>query len=543
MRRLDRLPWIVAPLLVALGTLGALGVSAGCGEADRGEAGPESFPLRVLQSVAGTAGDEHTVFVDELDSLEGWWLLRMAPGRAMRLSPADEPLTAAVLRLANGSVLLPAGTVLLRRVELTQSCEHALTARMRGPAASAGDACPNLLLLPVRSEDGQELLDTSAPDAAQLKRLAGALREVEASEAGAGAVWRQDAGPTDFALARQLKWVDVTAPGGSSRWIALAAFAGPLEIDRVRVSISPQLHSGSDSSTQLPEQNGEITVQRMRIAGDSRIAAFVPARRVMSLPIEVPPGAVDLVLGVCPDPGLMTQLPAGDRFTTQWSVRAQPGNHLLAEISETVTADRPARFTDHILTWPRGLEGAVTLEFGVSGEAGMVFGQPSVRGPEHPGAPSLLLVSIDTLRPDHLGFVGYDRPTSPYLDGLAAHAMVFTDVTAVASYTLPAHASLFTGLFPPRHLALDTSDRVNAQRTPTLALLLSQAGFHTAAFTGGGFLSGDYGFDAGFDRYSTVDPMGAQPVGEGLDAVSAWIRRQGRRSWRRARRGRPLRGP
>src|SRR4029453_7506683 len=99
---------------------------------------------------------------------------------------------------------------------------------------------------------------------------------------------------------------------------------------------------------------------------------------------------------------------------------------------------------DRLLPWPQRVQGAVTLEFAAEGSARVIFAQPIVRGPEPPQAPSLLLVSIDTLRADHLGFMGYPRPTSPYLDELAKTGTVFTDVTAVSSYTLPTHASLFT---------------------------------------------------------------------------------------------------
>ena len=109
--------------------------------------------------------------------------------------------------------------------------------------------------------------------------------------------------------------------------------------------------------------------------------------------------------------------------------------------------------------------------------------------PADPGAPSaaaaapprlLVLVSIDTLRPDHLGLYGYERFTSPVLDGFAARGAVFDDASASAPWTLPSHASLLTGLYPMRHGAITLQTPM--RRGPsTLAGLLARAGWGTAA--------------------------------------------------------------
>jgi len=64
---------------------------------------------------------------------------------------------------------------------------------------------------------------------------------------------------------------------------------------------------------------------------------------------------------------------------------------------------------------------------------------------------NIILISIDTLRADHLGCYGYERPTSPTLDQLACEGLLFEDVTSTSPWTLPAHGSLLTGLYPNRH--------------------------------------------------------------------------------------------
>src|SRR5207244_150951 len=71
--------------------------------------------------------------------------------------------------------------------------------------------------------------------------------------------------------------------------------------------------------------------------------------------------------------------------------------------------------------------------------------------PPPAGAPDVILVSLDTTRADHLSTYGYGRETSPHLTAFAADALLFTQAPSPAAWTLPAHASLFTGMYPSRH--------------------------------------------------------------------------------------------
>ena len=77
----------------------------------------------------------------------------------------------------------------------------------------------------------------------------------------------------------------------------------------------------------------------------------------------------------------------------------------------------------------------------------------------------ILLISIDTLRADHLGLYGHHRPTSPVLDAFAAEGTVFEDASSPSPWTLPAHASMLTGLFPKKHRVL-TFDTALPPRSP-----------------------------------------------------------------------------
>src|SRR5262245_1997474 len=66
-------------------------------------------------------------------------------------------------------------------------------------------------------------------------------------------------------------------------------------------------------------------------------------------------------------------------------------------------------------------------------------------------SPTIVLITLDTTRPDHLGCYGYARPTSPCIDRFAAEAIIYENAISPATWTLPAHASLFTGKFVSSH--------------------------------------------------------------------------------------------
>ena len=114
--------------------------------------------------------------------------------------------------------------------------------------------------------------------------------------------------------------------------------------------------------------------------------------------------------------------------------------------------------------------------------------------------PNVVLISIDTLRPDHLGAYGYERATSPHIDALAASGVLFENALSPSSWTLPAHASLLSGSSPYRHGAVAATARIRDD-VPLLAELLRAAGYRTAAFVNAPFVGRNYGFARGFERF------------------------------------------
>ncbi len=115
--------------------------------------------------------------------------------------------------------------------------------------------------------------------------------------------------------------------------------------------------------------------------------------------------------------------------------------------------------------------------------------------------PNVVLISIDTLRADHLGSYGFGLDTSPRIDTLARDGVVFERAIAAASATAPSHASILTSLYPREHSIGHHNGATRLEGTATLAQVFRDAGFATAAFVGNLLLQRRTGFDTGFDVY------------------------------------------
>jgi arylsulfatase A-like enzyme len=116
--------------------------------------------------------------------------------------------------------------------------------------------------------------------------------------------------------------------------------------------------------------------------------------------------------------------------------------------------------------------------------------------------PNVLLISIDTLRADHVSCYGYERPTTPSLDALAADGTRFAHAYSPAGWTPPAHASMLTGLFPTQHGAVD-ENRLH-EEVPTVAQILSGAGYRTCGVVNNSQVGALVGLDRGHQAFHEV---------------------------------------
>ena len=157
--------------------------------------------------------------------------------------------------------------------------------------------------------------------------------------------------------------------------------------------------------------------------------------------------------------------------------------------------------------------------------------------PPPPAPTNVVLVLVDALRADHLGCYGYARPTSPHLDALAAESTLFRDAVTAAPWTLPAMATLWTSLYPSVHGAIRAShmkgfsldperfrpsSRLESSRL-TLAEILRDAGFATAAFIDGAYATSPFGLTQGFDARYEGNLDGLRP---NVEALLEWLDRQ-----------------
>lgn len=135
-------------------------------------------------------------------------------------------------------------------------------------------------------------------------------------------------------------------------------------------------------------------------------------------------------------------------------------------------------------------------------------------GAETPGAGprTVVIISLDTLRPDRLDVYGGPAGNAPVLAALAGEALVFDEVLAPSPWTLPSHMTMLTGLDPIAH-GVRNSSHVLSSKSVTLAERLAEEGFTTGAFTDGGYVSGVYGFEQGFDVYEDERATDGSPNG------------------------------
>jgi arylsulfatase A-like enzyme/glycosyltransferase involved in cell wall biosynthesis len=115
----------------------------------------------------------------------------------------------------------------------------------------------------------------------------------------------------------------------------------------------------------------------------------------------------------------------------------------------------------------------------------------------------IIMISIDTLRADHLGCYGYPRNTSPTLDALAKRGILFKNAFSPSSFTIPAHASIFTGKYPSNHSIgfNQGAGKLDTDIDITLAEFLKSRGFKTAAFVSSFVLRKETNLNSGFDTY------------------------------------------
>ena len=322
--------------------------------------------------------------------------------------------------------------------------------------------------------------------------------------------------------------------------LELHAGNGPLSIDRIEC----QYLRPVEREWLLPRRSSDDALPAARqwlasmIVGTEMEGCLVPVGGVVRWRTRVPARAPRL--------DVMTTLLGGDRGgSAEWVVEVDEA--AIAARSETIVpgewCNRPSPWVVPLEKWA-GREVVVALR--CAGDRSVVgfAGAPRVLSAAPAEAPpNVVLISLDTLCSDRVGLRKGALSFTLCFDELARRGALFTDAASTSSWTLPAHASLFTGQHPLVHGIGSTADRFDTVRSRMLAERYRAAGYATAAFTSGGMLDPEFGFSRGFESYSVRDPCGVSreaidlffrfddhlPTDEELDATTRpafdWIRR------------------
>ncbi len=232
------------------------------------------------------------------------------------------------------------------------------------------------------------------------------------------------------------------------------------------------------------------------------LSALLPTRRkLVTTPFDLPAAArLELGYGLA---GSRTGASTDVEFSAHLACN-EAGARELVRDRVHLDGATPASWHDAHVDLDADTGCRLSLEYATDGHApGAVWSVPRILAPDAGSAAdtNVILISLDTLRSDHLSGLGYGRPTSPIIDEeLIALGTTFTDTSSTFPQTDVSHLSIFTGLYPdaqPKRGRVGASDRV-----VMLAELLRDAGLETAAYTEDALVSGAFGFWFGFDQFT-----------------------------------------
>ncbi|MCI0416601.1 tetratricopeptide repeat protein [bacterium] len=135
---------------------------------------------------------------------------------------------------------------------------------------------------------------------------------------------------------------------------------------------------------------------------------------------------------------------------------------------------------------------------------------------------NIVLITIDTLRADHLGCYGYKQNTSPNLDAFAKESLLFENAYSAVPLTLPSHVTMLTGLYPERHGIRDNAHFAWKQ-SPLIQLALQKHGYNTAAFISGAPLNASFGLNRGFAVYEDQFTGAERTANETTERALQWL--------------------
>lgn len=255
-------------------------------------------------------------------------------------------------------------------------------------------------------------------------------------------------------------------------------------------------------------ENPLLLKRRLRLEGTERNILFAPPRSEYVFTVDLTAETIlEFGLGIVRDalsPGQQKPSGAGEKgvdFRIELVVAGKTRTlyQKTMQITDTAQNTQFVFSRDRIdIPYPQS---AVRLSLITQGAPGQFsfWANPVLYQKKSDGV-NVILISIDTLRADHLGCYGYARDTSPHIDALSQDGALFFNTYASSSWTLPSHVSLLTSQHGVHHQVYHDDERMDPELL-TLAEKFRAHGYMCTAFTGGGFVSSAYGFAKGFDTY------------------------------------------
>jgi arylsulfatase A-like enzyme len=281
----------------------------------------------------------------------------------------------------------------------------------------------------------------------------------------------------------------------------------------------------------VPRLEGSVRPEGIEaVRAQGKLAANVTlgheTRPALLLPMSTP---TTLALDPSPSSSLSFAIAASSLPPGHPGVRFRLSLGETTLFEETVPAAHQDKWLERrIEIGPSPSSAALTFETRALADAPRalaLWGNPVLdRGGRSASRPSLILISIDCLRADHVGIYGYRKGTTPQLDELGKEAVVFRRAASASSWTIPSHMSMFTGLPPFLHGVSESQDRYwagTARRlapsVPYLAEILAREGYTTAGAVSSVAMSPVYGFERGFGVYRLHAANAGEVVDSALD--------------------------
>jgi len=312
--------------------------------------------------------------------------------------------------------------------------------------------------------------------------------------------------------------------------ILLSPFSDMAKDPKGFKEMNPVLYDIADKHPLMDSGTGKnpfLLKKKMKIGPVDINALLAPPNSHYKFPVRIPANSIlEFTYGIRRDDELFKRGEGRRRVTFTIILETENGRKELFAKTLNLAPERSLAFNYKSLDLSEYAQQDVVLYFQTRGDSKALAGwfNPVIYVPQQK-TKNVLLISLDTLRADHVGCYGYPRETSPNIDQLAEDSAVFLNTYATSSWTLPSHVSLMTALNCINHQVYHNDQKINPFIL-TLADVLREKGYFSGAITGGGFVSGSYGFNKGFDSYHVRGDINVTDQAERIGRASLdWIRR------------------